>query len=47
MVEINDFNLETRCQDYKFDFHKKCTKEFTQSCIKGINEFHKCIAGQM
>jgi HEPN domain-containing protein len=42
-LEINDFNLEARYPDYKFDFHKKCTKEFAENYITKIMELHKCI----
>ncbi len=44
LLEINDFNLEARYPDYKFDFHKKCTKEFAENYITKIKELHKCIA---
>ncbi|MCU7491929.1 MAG: HEPN domain-containing protein [Ignavibacteria bacterium] len=47
MLEINDFNLEARYPDYKFDFHKKCTKEFAEGYIQKIKELHKCIASQI
>jgi HEPN domain-containing protein len=43
LLEINDFNLEIRYPDYKFDFHKKCTKEFAEGYLKKIKELHKCI----
>ncbi len=47
LVEINEFNLEARYPDYKFEFHKKCTKEFTMDYLLKIQEFHKCIANQI
>ena len=47
MLEINDFNLETRYPDYKMDFHKKCTKEFAQGYINAIKELHQCIVSQI
>jgi HEPN domain-containing protein len=47
LLEINDFNLEARYPDYKFDFNKKCTKEFAEGYIKKIKELHKCIASQI
>lgn len=47
LLEINDFNLEARYPDYKFDFHKKCTKEFAESYIIKIKELHKCIVNQI
>lgn len=46
-LEINDFNLETRYPDYKFDFHKKCTKDFAEGYIQKIKDLHKCIASQI
>jgi len=37
LLEIaTDFNLEARYPDEKFSFHKKCTKEFTQSNLEKI-----------
>lgn len=42
-LEINDFNLEARYPDYKFDFHKKCTKEFAENYITKIKGLHNCI----
>jgi HEPN domain-containing protein len=47
LLEINDFNLETRYPDYKFEFYKKCTKEFAEGYIIKIKELHKCIVNQI
>ncbi len=47
LLEINDFNLEARYPDYKFDFHTKCTKEFSERYIKKIKELHQCIVNQI
>ena len=47
LLEINDFNLEIRYPDYKFDFHKKCTKEFAEEYIKKTKELHQCILNQI
>ncbi len=47
MLEINDFNLEARYPDYKFDFHNKCTKEFAEGYILKIKELHRCIVNQI
>lgn len=44
LLEINDFNLEARYPDYKFDFHNRCTKEFAEGYILKIKGLHKCIA---
>lgn len=46
-LEINDFNLESRYPDYKFEFHKKCTTEFAEIYIQKIKDLHKCIASQI
>jgi HEPN domain-containing protein len=35
---ITLFNIETRYEDYKKDFYKKCTKEFTEKNIEKIKE---------
>ncbi len=40
LLEINDFNLEARYPDYKFEFYKKCTKAFTETYIQKISEIH-------
>lgn len=47
LLEINDFNIEARYPDYKFEFHKKCTKEFAEEYMKKIKELHKCIVSQI
>lgn len=39
----NNFSLETRYPDYKFEFYKSCTKEYAKENIKNIYEIHKCI----
>lgn len=35
---ITTFNIEARYDDYKKEFYKKCTKEFTELWIKNIRE---------
>jgi HEPN domain-containing protein len=47
LLEINDFNLEARYPDYKFDFHKKCTKEFAANYLIKIKDLHRCIVSQI
>ena len=47
LLEINDFNLEARYPDYKFDFHSKCTKEFAEGYVKKIKELYSCIINQI
>jgi HEPN domain-containing protein len=47
LLEINEFNLETRYPDFKMDFYKRCTQEFSAEYIHKIKELYSCIAGQM
>jgi HEPN domain-containing protein len=47
LLEINEFNLEARYPDFKFDFHKKCTRQFAAEYIAKIKELYKCILAQM
>jgi HEPN domain-containing protein len=41
--KINDFNLEVRYPEYKNEFYKICTKEFTEEKINQINELYKWL----
>ncbi len=36
---VTDFNLEARYPDEKFLFHKRCTRQFTKTHLKKIEEF--------
>lgn len=47
LLEINQFNLKTRYPDYKFEFYKKCTPEFTQISFTKIKEFYQWLLQQM
>lgn len=38
LVRITAFNLESRYPDYKKEFRKKCTFQFTEIELKKINE---------
>ena len=38
LIRITAFNLESRYPDYKNDFRKKCTSEFTKIELDKINE---------
>ncbi|MGB5156746.1 MAG: HEPN domain-containing protein [Desulfobacterales bacterium] len=40
---VSAFNLKARYDDYKMEFHKKCTREFTYKWIATIKEFRKWI----
>ncbi|MBM4176906.1 MAG: HEPN domain-containing protein [Ignavibacteria bacterium] len=43
LFEVNDFNIETRYPDKKFDFYKKCNKGFAEDYLTRIKEFFDCI----
>ncbi|NQS99199.1 MAG: HEPN domain-containing protein [candidate division Zixibacteria bacterium] len=45
--EVNDFNIESRYPDYKFEFHKSCTKKYTDQYFKRIKEFYKWLKSQL
>ncbi|KAF0153153.1 MAG: HEPN domain-containing protein [Ignavibacteria bacterium] len=45
--EITLFNLETRYPDYKLEFYKKCTKEFTTASIEKILELRTWLKNQL
>ena len=34
LSEITTFNIQARYDDYKFEFHKKATKKFTEKYLK-------------
>ncbi len=38
LIRITAFNLETRYPDYKREFRRKCTKEFSEAEIQTIKE---------
>ena len=42
---ITDFNLEARYPDERFSFHKRCTKEFTETYMNKIEEIKKWLEG--
>ena len=37
---VNDFNIQTRYPDYKFDFYKICTSDFTEKNLNSIKEYY-------
>ena len=45
--EVNDFNLEVRYPQYKNEFHKKCTKQFTENYYQKINEMMIWLRSQI
>ncbi len=40
---ISTFNIRGRYDDYKREFHKKCSKAFTKEWVHNIKEFRKWI----
>ena len=43
---ITTFNITARYDDYKMEFHKKCTKEFTEKWVQHIKEFRRWMMEQ-
>ncbi len=41
--KVNDFNLETRYPDYKFNFYDVCTYEFTKEYFQKIKEYYRWL----
>jgi len=46
LLDINDFNIEARYPDYKRNFHKKCTGQFSRQQFELIREFYKWLLKQ-
>jgi HEPN domain-containing protein len=40
---VTTFNIRARYDDYKMEFHKKCSKEFTKKWVGSIEEMRKWI----
>ena len=40
---ISAFNLQARYNDYKMEFHRKCTKDFTEKWVNIIRELREWI----
>jgi HEPN domain-containing protein len=47
LVQITEFNIQTRYPDYKFEFYKKCTLEFAQNYFAKIKELYQWLLQQM
>lgn len=45
--EITTFNLNARYDNYKQNFHKLCTKDFTESWINRIEILEKWLKNQL
>ncbi|MFQ5674416.1 MAG: HEPN domain-containing protein [bacterium] len=47
LLEINQFNIRARYPDYKFEFYRKCTPEFTKKYFSKIKELYNWLLQQM
>ena len=47
LLYVTLFNIEARYEEYKREFHKKCTKEFTELNIKKIEELRKWLLAKI
>lgn len=45
--EINTFNIEARYNDYKFQFYKKATKEYTQKYFEKAEKIYSWLKKQL
>lgn len=46
LATVTTFNIRARYDDYKSEFYKTCTKEFTETWTKKIKGFRKWIKNQ-
>jgi len=44
---ITTFNINARYEDYKLEFYRRCTKEFTETWINNIKELRQWIKSQL
>src|SRR3990172_6607217 len=47
LIDINDFNIEARYPDQKYNFYKLCTKEFAEEYFCKIKEIYKWLLLQI
>jgi len=47
LVQIGQFNIQARYPDYKFEFYKKCTPQFTQTYFAKIKELYQWLLQQV
>ena len=45
--EVTDFNIEARYPQYKQEFNKICTKDYTQNYLKKTKDMHKWLKSQI
>lgn len=47
LAKINDFNIEARYPNQKYEFYKLCTIEFTEDYFTKIKEIYQWLLSQM
>lgn len=47
LFTCNSFNISARYEDYKNEFYKKCTEEYTAEQINNIEEVRKWLRKQL
>ena len=45
--EVNDFNLEARCPQFKNEFYKKCTRQFAEHYYRKTEEMKKWLKSRI
>jgi len=46
-AEVTEFNINVRYEDYKMDFYRKCSKEYTEEWIEKIKHYRQWIKMQL
>ena len=47
LIRITTFNLESRYPDYKREFRRKCTEQFTEQELKKVEEIFVCLKSKL
>ena len=47
LLDVNDFHIEARYPDYKFNFYKTCTPDFTKDNFNKIKDFYGWLLEQI
>jgi len=47
LLELNQFNIRIRYPDYKLEFYKKCTFEFTEPYFVKLKELYEWLLQQL
>ena len=47
LMTCNSFNISARYEDYKNEFYKRCTEEYTSDQIKNIEEVRVWLKGML